>query len=79
MIAAVRTGRVGVSSGTSGIFAAARSAKNAWRSAFDSGDWTSSMKRLVAAAHGYLDLEALSSANVRVVYGTHDRPVFETE
>ena len=44
MMAAVRIGRVGVSSGTSGIFAAARSAKNAWRSAFDSGDCTSSMK-----------------------------------
>ena len=44
MMAAVRIGRVGVSSGTSGIFAAARSAKKAWRSAFDSGDCTSSMK-----------------------------------
>ena len=37
MTAAVLIGRVGVSSGTSGILAAARSAKNAWRSAFDSG------------------------------------------
>ena len=35
--------RVGVSSGTSGIFDAARSAKNAWRSARDSGDCTSCM------------------------------------
>ena len=32
-----RSARAGVSSGTSAIFAAARSAKNAWRSARDSG------------------------------------------
>ena len=34
---AARSARVGVSSGTSGILLAARSAKNAWRSACDSG------------------------------------------
>ena len=37
-------GRTGVSDGTSGILDAARSAKNAWRSAFDSGDAISAMK-----------------------------------
>ncbi len=42
--AAVRMGRVGVSSGTSGIFEAARSARNTCRSAFDSGEPTSSRK-----------------------------------
>src|SRR5882672_3898554 len=42
--AAERMARVGVSSGTSGIFAAARSARNACLSAFDSGELTSSMK-----------------------------------
>ena len=36
MTAARRTGRVGVSSGTSAILEAARSAKKAWRSALDS-------------------------------------------
>ena len=42
--AALRTGRVLVSSGTSGIFAAARSAKKAWRSARDSGETISCRK-----------------------------------
>ena len=42
--AAERMGRVGVSSGTSGILEAARSAKKAWRSARDSGVWTSARK-----------------------------------
>jgi hypothetical protein len=36
--------RLAVSSGTSGIFEAARSAKNAWRSACDSGPIRSSTK-----------------------------------
>jgi hypothetical protein len=40
--AAALTGRVGVSSGTSGILAAARSAKNAWRSDADSVERNSS-------------------------------------
>ena len=42
--AAVRMGRVGVSSGTSGILEAARSAKKAWRSARDSGVCSSARK-----------------------------------
>ena len=50
MIAADLISRVGVSSGTSGIFAAARSAKNRWRSAFDSVVATSSSKQLRARA-----------------------------
>ena len=42
--AAERIGRVGVSPGTSGTFAAARSARNTCLSAFDSGELISSMK-----------------------------------
>ena len=42
MIATFRISRTGVVSGTSGIFAAARSPKNAWRIAFDSVVTTSS-------------------------------------
>ena len=38
-------GRVAVSSGTSGTFEAARSARKACRRAFDSGEFSSSMKR----------------------------------
>ena len=45
MTAAERMGRVGVSSGTSGILEAARSAKKACRSARDSGVCISSTKR----------------------------------
>ena len=43
MTAADRISRVGVSAGTSGILAAARSPKKMWRSARDSGDSISSM------------------------------------
>ena len=42
--ATLSTLRTGVSAGTSGILEAARSPKNAWRIAFDSSDWMSSMK-----------------------------------
>jgi hypothetical protein len=43
--AAFFTSRTGVSSGTSGILAVWRSAKNIWRSAFDSSPATSCAKR----------------------------------
>ena len=42
-IAAEAIARTGVSAGTSGTLLATRSAKKAWRKAFDSGDCTSCM------------------------------------
>src|SRR5438105_6240530 len=44
--AAERIGRAGVSSGTSGTLEAARSAKNTWRRALDSGELINSMNSL---------------------------------
>ena len=44
MTATFLIARIGVSAGTSGILVAARSAKKAWRSAFDSGVSISAMK-----------------------------------
>ena len=56
---ALRSSRVGVSAGRSGILAAARSAKNAWRSARDSGvctsSWNSARSMRRPSSNGLLD------------------------
>ena len=68
MTATLAIVRAGVFSGTSTIFAAARSAKNAWRSARDSGVCTSCMNsarsKASPSSNGFVTAAATASMHL---------------